>query len=48
MVRNIIDMRTNVIHIKEEYEYIVEEYKANWNSYNDANNHDDGENDINI
>ena len=47
MVRNIIDMRTNVIHIKEEYEYIVAEYKANWNSYNDANNHDDGENDIN-
>ena len=28
-----------------KYRYIVEEYKANWNSYNDANNHDDGEND---
>ena len=29
-----------------KYRYIVEEYKANWNSYNDANNHDDYENDI--
>ena len=28
-----------------KYRYIVEEYKANWNSYYDANNHDDGEND---
>ena len=26
MVRNIIDMRTNVIHTKEEYEYIIEAY----------------------
>ena len=46
MMRSIIDMRTNVIHIKEEYRIIVEEYKTNWNSYNDANNHDDYENDI--
>ena len=29
---------------QEEYRCIVEEYKTNWNSYNDANNHD--ENDI--
>ena len=29
-----------------KYRYIVEEYKANWNSYNDANDHDDYENDI--
>ena len=46
MMRSITDMRTNVIHIKEEYRIIVEEYKTNWNLYNDANNHDDYENDI--
>ena len=45
MMRNIINIGTNVCHIKEEQRYIVEEYKACWNSYNDANNHDDGEND---
>ena len=40
MMRIIIDMRTNVIHIRKEYRYIVEGYKTNWNSYNDANDHD--------
>ena len=45
-MRIIIDMRTNVIHIRKEYRYIVEGYKTNWNSYNDANDHDDYENDI--
>lgn len=31
-----------------KYRYIVEEYEANCNSYNDANNHDDYENDIDV